>query len=138
MSRLNGRVKPTVDPSTDKRSAGCWRLRSISKSRLVCYPVLHKALAPSLKVLVRERDKSDENRRAVGMLNTMPDARREDTSYHGLSRRPRKASCRYSENENKAMARTNRKIFVYTYGMCYGYIVYGYKELHPLGLALFP
>ena len=21
---------------------------------------------------------------------------------------------------------------------CYGYIVYGYKELHPLGLALFP
>ena len=23
-------------------------------------------------------------------------------------------------------------------GLCYGYIVYGYKELHPLGLALFP
>ena len=22
--------------------------------------------------------------------------------------------------------------------LCYGYIVYGYKELHPLGLALFP
>ena len=22
--------------------------------------------------------------------------------------------------------------------VCYGYIVYGYKELHPLGLALFP
>ena len=22
--------------------------------------------------------------------------------------------------------------------ICYGYIVYGYKELHPLGLALFP
>ena len=24
------------------------------------------------------------------------------------------------------------------WGICYGYIVYGYKELHPLGLALFP
>ena len=22
--------------------------------------------------------------------------------------------------------------------ICYGYIVYGYEELHPLGLALFP
>ena len=30
------------------------------------------------------------------------------------------------------------QIAVHAKGGCYGYIVYGYKELHPLGLALFP